>query len=173
MTPSLQFDFVLALVSVAFDEPKEKIMSHDRHEKVAFARHTLWYILRELADSWWSLQTLGEQTGGKKPFDHGAVLYGVRRIHGLPPNDRRRARVQKLLEQAKTLGGLPTFQTAMGRAVVIQNTATGQVTEAVIEKLSSIGDGVRLKLNGAKYGKWDSKRNWMILEFADNTADSL
>lgn len=158
------FELVLALVSVGYDVTKEQVLAHGRKERVALARHTLWYILREQFG--WTYEEIAEHTRtGRERFDHGAVVHGVQRLKDLPSGDRRLHLVTKLMSQAAILeGSPPSFENSKGCSLVIENSKTGEVKEAYVEALTRYGNGIKLRINGEQKGRWTSRREWIVLD---------
>lgn len=161
-TPDTTFELVLALVAAEYHLPSKSLQDHNRLEDATLARHTLWYILREVLH--WSFWRIAKQTSAK-PFCGTAVMAGVRKIVELPHNDKRRKLIAKLVEQAQQLlDALPSFDGSTGSRFVVQHRKTGDIHEVYVEQLTKIGDGVKLRLNGDTDGKWSSRSAWLILE---------
>jgi hypothetical protein len=152
------YDQALTIVSAGTDVPREAIVGHSRTERIVFARHILWYIMREVFKR--SYATIGAPTR----HDHGSVLHGVRKLKELPADDSRRWIVKKLSQQARVNGSELQYEDCIGARVVVQEVRTGQVKEVVIDRLTKYGDGVKFTGNGSVTGTWFTQRDYLILD---------
>lgn len=159
MTPF--FKLTLSLVASGFDVPSDAILSRGRSEPIVTARHTLWYLLRKIG---WTNQAVASNHPG---LHFSAIQHGVARINGmLEQKDKRFLtiinRLVRLHAQSNYCANL-SWNDCIGANVLIKRTKNHRYSEAHVERVTTNGDGVKLKIVGRE-PKWFQQQEWMIVE---------
>lgn len=93
VTPKVQTNDIVSVVSEVFGVPEEKIMSRERTRDVALSRQVVMYLMREEGNS--SLPQIGKALGGR---DHSTVIHACDKVARLLETDNH---FRKMVFQVK------------------------------------------------------------------------
>jgi chromosomal replication initiator protein len=79
----LDFDRIIDVVSMSYNETKEDIVGNRRHRNLVDARHTFCYLAKQNTAA--TLKDIGAYIGGK---DHSTVIHAIENVTNLLQTDK-------------------------------------------------------------------------------------